>query len=668
MRAVSRITRIIAQATLLTAFAVSLSSCSSPEEAQQKADQFKAEAQELYDEYYSKAHGEIADGKVDISPYTDLRDQVQIDCQQFREKLATCKEQAEADALFQAQKDYTAENDSMRQQVQKRVEEDRSASLIKKYELKSKRLEDGTKKEAQDLLDLYLTEHPSSSEDEEVKVVELTISEGTDKIKSIRRGLKGGKSKLDAAYTEIDTLHEAVKELLAQRENAYKGWVPPPPAPEQPEKILFTIETTPALYKKLLIPLTQQYKNFTLVYVGEKTGNHCIADAQNKEGVVFRIVEPGNLQTSMDKVAQGQCDAVIAFRDAFPAVSYSEFEDKAAADDNDLNSVIVSGLAYNALVFKSSASYAQTNLTTSGLINELAGSKIYVGAEGTLDKELFDTILKDTSLNAQSVESPVNQAMSSSDSLAIVAFTRTEDNSKKLRIARTPCKENVYFLPTKGNIAAGRYTYNASANAVLNPLSPGNDEIRKFLAFILSDEGQNAVRAADFISRDEYDEDNPEVMMLRKLFKDKGFTIGRIISYDTFLFPKNDAHITKNPRVTNRKAEFSAFDSTIRSNFGHIADVLRNAKCRNQDGIIAVGIIGHASSEGGHKVNKPLSVNRAKYSASCIKEQQVKVSMLLTEGMSSDVPVDSNDDESGRIRNRRATAYVLEVFEIGMKK
>ena len=81
-----------------------------------------------------------------------------------------------------------------------------------------------------------------------------------------------------------------------------------------------------------------------------------------------------------------------------------------------------------------------------------------------------------------------------------------------------------------------------------------------------------------------------------------------------------------------------------------------------------MGIIGHASSEGGHKVNKPLSVNRAKYSASCIKEQQVKVSMLLTEGMSSDVPVDSNDDESGRIRNRRATAYVVEVYEVGTKE
>ncbi|MBR5194504.1 MAG: OmpA family protein [Akkermansia sp.] len=654
--------------TMLTAIAVSMVSCGPPQEITDAIDssqEYESNATALNTKFFRTVRTALEnDPGADLTPYLNFRDEVVANKTDFMTQLSKCRVQEEVDAVFQKQPDYTGRNDELKATMLELINSNKVSTELKKIKGQANTIEN-TRKEVQETIQAFQDENGEEACAEEIEQINTYLNNGNAKLRSINTSCSGFNSKLDGKRKEIDDIHAEITKLIAERKAAYDQWAPPPPEPESPEKVLFTIETTPAVYEKLLIPLIQQYKNYTFVYVGPKTGNHCVADAQNKEGVVFHLVQPEQLNVSMDKLEQNMVDGIITFRDAFPDDGYAKFEEKAAANDSDLNAVIVSNIAYSALVVKANPQHQLNQLTTSRIATELSGSTVYIGKDGSLDKELFDIILAGENIQAESSSDPVTMGTGAANGAAIVAFNRSVQAGKDIRLARTPSDENVFFFPTVGNIAMGRYAYGASTNAVLNPATSGYEEIRNFLNFVLSTEGQNVVKSAGFISRDEYDEDNVELKRLKQLFLEKGYTIGRIITHDTFLFPKNDTRISKNPKIANRKNEFREFDSNIRSNFGHIARVLKNTT--STSGTIAVGIIGHASSEGGFSVNKPLSINRAKYAGACI-EQQVPGKMLLTDGMSSEVPVDSNADESGRIRNRRATAYVLEVFEIGMKK
>lgn len=658
----NRFTKLI---MLTAATAVSMVSCSPPEEIQEAEAlslDYRNKASELNTDFFRTTRISLEnDPGVDLSPYTQLRDKVVNDKTQFMTKLAKCETQAEADALFKEQVDYTTENDLQKATMHEVVNNNKVLVELRKFKTKANNAE-SIKKSTLDIVQAFQDEEGEDECVEEIDRINTNLDEGNAKLRSINSSSTGFNSKLDAKRSEIDDLHAEITRLMEERATAYRNWAPRPPDPERPEKVLFTIKTTPAMYEQLLAPLAQQYKNYTLMYTGPKTGNRCIADAQNKEGIVFRIVKPADLGLSLDKLEQNMADAVISFRNAFPEEHYAQFEERAAANDQDLNSIIVSGMAYSALVIKTGNENQLVQATTAALERELGSCELYIGEEGTLDKELFDIILPGSTLPAKPVVSPIKSGTAAANGAALVAFRREATGGKDLRIARTVSDDSVYFFPTVGNIATGRYAYGASVNAVLNPSSSGYDNIREFLDFVLSAQGQNVVKSTGFISRDEYDEDNVELKRLKKLFLKQGYTIGRIITHDTFLFPKNDTRISKNPVVSDRKADFREFDSNIRSNFGHITNVLNSIT--SNAGIIAVGIIGHASSEGGAAINLPLSMNRAKYTGAHIKDR-TKVQLLLTDGMSSEVPVDTNKEESGRIRNRRATAYVLEVFEIG---
>lgn len=653
------------KATILTAFAVGMVSCGPPQELEDAAalyEEFSTEATAKNTDFFRTLRPRLEkDEVVNLSPYYEFRDQVVSSKTRFLSGLSKCRKQAEADALYQELPQLAPQNDEHRERKLKLIDENKTGVEISNFKKKVKPIE-RKRSDAEELLQVVNDEHGSDGFEDIRNNIAENQKSGNDKLRSISTNCEGFLKKVEAKKGEVQSIHDEVTKLLAECKSVYENWQEPPPAPEAPKRVLFTVETTPAMYEKLLVPLTQGYKGYSLVYVGEQTGNHCVADARNEEGVVFRIVDPANMQPAMDNLEQNKADIVIAFRDAFPAESYAKCETLAAEDDADLNSIIISGIAYNALVFKTNTANAINDLTTSGLAKELAGSSVYVGTDGTLDRELFNTLLKDSQLPVEAIDNLATQGTASPTGVAAMAFRREETPGKNLRVARTPTDENVYFHPTVGNISGGRYAYAAAANAVLNPASCGNGAAREFLSFVLSTEGQNIVKSAGFISRDEYDSDNVELQRIKALFLAKGYTIGRIITHDTFLFPKNDTRISKDPKVTNRKSEFQEFDSNIRSNFGHITKVLQNTTSSN--GIIAVGIIGHASSEGGERVNMPLSKNRAKYTGACIQER-TKVSLLLTDGMGSTVPVDTNNEESGRVRNRRATAYVLEVFEIG---
>lgn len=652
-------------ATVMVA-ALSLSSCDKlKKDVLPEAQALTSSADMLHSDFFQQRATMAKNIPTDAPQYNSFLLDVQSQVNQFRKDLSACKEQEDADELFKKADidSIRAKNDQQKDTLAEAIAGSSTATGIKNFQGRCKHLQQEKGANYQAMMEILDEKGEDYCEDtqEEIKACHKEIDA---RIKSITTGLSGFDSMLKGAGTTGEKIHSDVEALCKNMENAYAEWAPPPPPPSRPEQILFTVETTPALYEALLSTMLQQYKQFSYSYTAPD-GARCIADKDNKIGFVIRLVNPTEFDSTLDDLDQCSADLIFAFRDTFPDDIYTKIEERAAAQEDDLNAVLVSGVAYNAVMLKVTQDSPTTKLTSGQIGKELQGKTLMTGGDDSLSGELFNALLKPRGCSAQTADKPEKQL--TSDNIIAVAFSRKIDETKALTIARTPSEvKEIYFHPIPGNIASGRYPLSTPVNAVLNPASSGNAEARAFLEYALSDAGQTVVKASDFVSRNEYEETNPEILQLRKMFDKAGYTISRIVTYDTFLFPKNDTTISKNPQLQNSKKDFREFDSAIRSNFGHMGQVLKNTK--SDKGIIAVGIIGHASSEGGEAINKPLSLNRAKYTGNCIKNcDKESRRLILTDGMSSAVPVDDNKTEEGKVRNRRCTAYVVEVFETGAK-
>ena len=658
-----RCSTLLNAATVMVA-ALSLCSCDKlKEEVLPDAKTLTSSADMLHNDFFQKRAAMAKNIPTEDPEYSAFLVDVQSRANRFMKNLSACTEQDQADELLKKAdvEAIRAENDRRKDVLSKAIAGSSTATNIRDFRRRCKMIQQDRGNNYRAMMDILEDKGEDYCEDTQAEI-KACHQEADSRVRGITAALEGFDSMMKGASASGDKIHEDVEALCKSIESAHAGWTPPPPPPSRPEKVLFTVETTPALYDSLLSTMLQQYKQYTYTYTAPD-GARCIADKANKSGFVIRLIKPSELDTALDDLDQHSADLIFAFRDSFPDEVYTKIEERAANYEDDLNGVLVSGVAYNALTIKTAAESTSSKLTS----KELQGKTFITGKPDTLSGELFHALLTPRGGSAQEADKPEKQI--TADNMVAVAFTRTIDSGKEIPIARTPSEvQDIYFRPIPGNIASGRYPLSSPVNAVLNPSGSGsgNTEARAFIEYALSDAGQTVVKAADFVSRNEYEETNPEILQLRKMFDKAGYTISRIITYDTFLFPKNDTTISKNPQLTDGKKDFREFDSAIRSNFGHMGQVLKNTK--SDTGLIAVGIIGHASSEGGEAINRPLSVNRAKYTANCIKNcDSEKRRVILTDGMSSSVPVDDNKTEEGKIRNRRCTAYVVEVFETGAK-
>lgn len=103
-----------------------------------------------------------------------------------------------------------------------------------------------------------------------------------------------------------------------------------------------------------------------------------------------------------------------------------------------------------------------------------------------------------------------------------------------------------------------------------------------------------------------------------------------------------------------------SFDSNsayINSQFRPVLNSFADSLRRNPN--TNVVIIGHTDSTGGAHINDPLSLNRANATRDYIFTQ-VRGPRIQTEGRGAREPVASNDNASGRAKNRRVEVYVAE--------
>jgi outer membrane protein OmpA-like peptidoglycan-associated protein len=108
---------------------------------------------------------------------------------------------------------------------------------------------------------------------------------------------------------------------------------------------------------------------------------------------------------------------------------------------------------------------------------------------------------------------------------------------------------------------------------------------------------------------------------------------------------------------------FDTNRADIKPNFRPILD--RFATTLQENPGTYVTIIGHTDSTGGDQINQPLSLDRASHARDYLAARGIDPNRITVEGRAAREPVASNDDPSGRARNRRVEIYVNEPGRAG---
>lgn len=103
---------------------------------------------------------------------------------------------------------------------------------------------------------------------------------------------------------------------------------------------------------------------------------------------------------------------------------------------------------------------------------------------------------------------------------------------------------------------------------------------------------------------------------------------------------------------------FDTGRSDIKPNFRPVLE--RFAGTLNENPGTSVTIIGHTDSTGSDAVNQPLSVDRAAHTRDYLTTRGVSPNRIAIDGRGEREPIATNDDASGRARNRRVEIYVAE--------
>jgi len=103
---------------------------------------------------------------------------------------------------------------------------------------------------------------------------------------------------------------------------------------------------------------------------------------------------------------------------------------------------------------------------------------------------------------------------------------------------------------------------------------------------------------------------------------------------------------------------FDTGRSDIKGNFQPILQ--RFASTLQENPNTNVVIIGHTDSTGSDSINQPLSVDRASRTRDYLAGRGVNPNRITIEGRGSREPIASNNDATGKARNRRVEIYVAE--------
>lgn len=240
-------------------------------------------------------------------------------------------------------------------------------------------------------------------------------------------------------------------------------------------------------------------------------------------------------------------------------------------------------------------------------------------------------------MSTQPVEDPFAEILGHPKTRAVLLFHQCAPNLRAKYLAYKPGPEVRALAPSPFSI--GTEDYGLSFRIVATHSPRARPAARIFVDFITSDPGQKRIAEAGFVDlRLRHREEAVDPMVLATLGEALGMSgITRASRYSTNL------RFGFNASVLDIKAQ---------------ADIGRLARTLGQDFPNGkVVILGFTDSSGAPDYNHGLSVKRAEHIAESLMTFNIPATAA---GLGQQLPVDSNETETGRSRNRRAEVWVVQ--------
>jgi phosphate transport system substrate-binding protein len=227
-------------------------------------------------------------------------------------------------------------------------------------------------------------------------------------------------------------------------------------------------------------------------------------------------------------------------------------------------------------------------------------------------------------------------AMQDRNILACGLYHLEGQNLRAKRLAVKASKESAALKPSPFTIATEEYLYSYRIVAWTN--TKPNEQALSFVKFITSNAGQTAVKQAGFVDlRLEVDRgkvDPAKLAALGEAIGSKTISDSRRLSTN-IRFEVNDAQLD-----LKAQADLERITRTAASDYPKHTVV----------------ILGFTDSSGGPSINQPLSVKRAESVAAELRRSKVDT---RSNGLGDLFPIDTNETEAGKARNRRAEVWVV---------
>jgi phosphate transport system substrate-binding protein len=227
-------------------------------------------------------------------------------------------------------------------------------------------------------------------------------------------------------------------------------------------------------------------------------------------------------------------------------------------------------------------------------------------------------------------------AMQDKNVLACGLYHLEGKNLRAKRLAVRASKDSSPLKPSPFTIATEEYLYSYRIVAWTN--TKPKQLALDFVAFITSDAGQETVKQSGFVDLrlvgDSGKVDPAKLAALGEAIGSKTISDARRLSTN-IRFEVNDAQLD-----LKAQADLERITRTAASDYPKHTVV----------------ILGFTDSSGGAAINQPLSVKRAEAVAAELRRSKVDT---RSNGLGDLFPIDTNETEAGKARNRRAEVWVV---------
>lgn len=260
--------------------------------------------------------------------------------------------------------------------------------------------------------------------------------------------------------------------------------------------------------------------------------------------------------------------------------------------------------------------------------------KAAAGAEGSAVRSKAEQF----GLRSSAISEAIGEeaAMQDRNVLACGLYHLEGKNLRAKRLAVKASKDSSALKPSPFTIATEEYLY--SYRIVAWTHSKPKQLALDLVAFITSDAGQAAVKESGFVDLRLVDDgekpDPAKLAALGEAIGSKTISDARRLSTN-IRFEVNDAQLD-----LKAQADLERITRTAASDYPKHTVV----------------ILGFTDSSGGPTINQPLSVKRAESVAAELRRSKVDT---RSNGLGDLFPIDTNETEAGKARNRRAEVWVV---------